>query len=130
MADFTLDTSGAVWVDPIDAPGIGWLWSDLTPFQQGYVEAMKRARRIARPEYLSNRRLDWRFSDLSPEALALILRDCAERLTQICWPDENTSQDGRDFWESRQRGFLIPGFRPLTVSLDDDGKAHLSGEAA
>lgn len=65
------------------------------------------------------------FSDLSPEALALILRDC-ERLKTIypTWADRVMA--GRDFYEERQRGEWVKfGFPPITPYLSDDGKACL-----
>lgn len=97
MAEFTLDTSGVVlpfhrydlqW----NAEPVGYRWPDLSPFAQGYVEALLRDAwdqgvvildRWGDGEDDTDQNRPG-FSDLSPEALALILRDCeAMRETPI-----------------------------------------------
>lgn len=40
MADFTLDTSGVVWAPVRNDVQNVFAWSDLSPFEQGYVEAL------------------------------------------------------------------------------------------
>ncbi len=134
------DTSGVV-----DCP-VGKLisfrpWSDLSPFAQGYVEALfksfhaevenirsvlSRANVIGTNEHLV-RLQAWGalgFSDLSPEALGMILADC-EALQRNAWPKADLRRLGQDCWRSRQEG-RSADFPPLTVSLNDDGKIVLA----
>ena len=79
------------------------------------------------------RRVTWlkvRFSMWSPEALALILRDC-EAASGPPHPRAvvgAANAAGRLFWYTRQHGKL-PSFPPLTPYLADDGKVCLK-EAA
>ncbi|WP_332691688.1 hypothetical protein [Devosia sp.] len=126
---FTLDTSGAV-----EIPGSGgqvrrgWLWSDLSPFAQGYVEALLRDAPAVGPQ--SDLRFPG-FSDLSPEAVAMILADCAHdekvgrQLNLAGNPEDRTSRKaGRGFWRERQTGNLFDA-PPQTVFLTDDGKVKL-----
>lgn len=124
MAAFTLDTSGVVMV-PHDSDANSdaslYRWTDLTPFQQGYVEAL----------FASNDPMRWEstgspahtvkpaFDRLSPEALSLILRDCeAFQATEAFrhwvgdWVGKSglpEPQDvGRDFWRYRTNRDLTP----------------------
>lgn len=134
---FTLDTSGVVACFPTlrsSWQGAEHLsWSDLSPFAQGYVEALfaELTRDMVRP--LEGRGAGWglpAFSDLSPEALAMILGDCeayrAERDERGPYPAAHwTAERGGDFWGSRQCGTWI-NFPPYTVSLGDDGKVRLA----
>lgn len=78
-------------------------------------------------------RTTYAFSDLAPEALALILKDCAARrneLQQLFAPLRygRTQTDGANFWVRRQSG-LEPDFAgrfpPLTPYLREDGKVAL-----
>lgn len=64
-----------------------------------------------------------RFDRLSPEALALILRDCEARLASADCV-QNTREGGRSFWTRRQAGDR-PAFPPLTPYLSNDGKVCL-----
>jgi hypothetical protein len=124
VAEFTLDTSGAVRLRR-DKIRLNTLWSDLDPFTQGYVEALF-ASEIEDDigAKVSFARL-YGFSDLAPEALAIILADCAEFSANPIYRDvELTAEHGRLFWRLRQAG--CPDFPPLTVSLGDDGKVRLS----
>lgn len=134
MTTFTLDTSGAVEVAGRVLEGglarhRAYRWPDLDPFTQGYVEALFSS--LGPPfhkgagTHTGERRC--RFSDLSPSALAAILADCAERLRTL---GINTQEEGALFWRLRQDGRAWRShsgrFEPLTVSLTDDGKVHLS----
>jgi len=129
MDTFKLDTSGEVQNVPTGIAGIcgDYRWSDLTPFQQGYVEVL-----------FANQDTEWAnrpwlwggmdrpgFSDLSPEALARIIADC-EVAASILGRD-NRSEDGAWFWNGGKRQ---PGFPPLTPYLSEDGKIHLKEGAA
>lgn len=115
MSGFTLDTAGAVHgVVASDGDLAAYLWPDLSPFMQGYVEALLRATGSA-------------FSDLSPEALALILRDCEanrEALAAIGIHGPGTAQSGADFWRLRNTCKMTT-FPPLVPFLADDGRVHL-----
>lgn len=66
-------------------------------------------------------RIAYGFSDLSPEALAMILADCALRAAGL---DDLDREDGALFWAERQAGKWL-AFPPLTVSLGDGGKVEL-----
>lgn len=118
MTTMTLDTSGAIRLVPAisDPDGPIYRWSDLSPFAQGYVEALLRDIQWPDPaEGYGPSSAVVHFDWLAPEALALILKDC-ERGRQIGWP--NTAERGAVYWResvSRRR----------TVTLGDDGKVHL-----
>lgn len=136
MTDFTLDTSGAVeipttvpWTPSHEAhagPVRIVRWPDLDAFTQGYVEALLKNLIVdqqtnSRGETIHEQ--DAGFSDLSPEALAMILADCA------AWhkshPGSTRRAHGQRLWTERQLGTL-DRFPPLTVSLGDDGKVRLA----
>lgn len=143
MSTFTLDTSGRVNITSDPAKGF-IRWDDLSPFAQGYVEALFASLRrwngrpvlpVPGPEGSSSSLIEVAFCDLHPEALAMILRDC-EALTQEFPTMALTHNDGFVFWHSRQSGFrpgadafhgasLKVAFPPLRVSLDDAGKVRL-----
>lgn len=148
MAAFTLDTSGAVGPVPgypNSGPvehGCKFIWRDLTPFQQGYVEALfttsqhiapngqrvtatNTATGVARPVMLAEA---FGFRDLSSEAVALILRDCEAALRDAACGYSNTVEFGAMFWKDRQQNQLNgmePKFPPLTPYLNDEGKVAL-----
>lgn len=65
------------------------------------------------------------FSDLSPEALAAIMGDCARyqrsEIAELC-----NGAEGRWFWHARNLRDDLKDFPPLTVSLGDDGKVSLT----
>jgi len=150
MTEF--DTSGSV----ADVPGPGetarsvairdgkTIWSDLSPFTQGYVEALL----TPDPHRLPG--LSWRpgcpqcvaskftcdthyrqgvgFSDLAPETLARIIADCERRVSAegIRWATvEAGNTSGHAFWRLQQDGDA-PSFPPLTVQLGDDGKVRFA----
>ncbi len=129
MKTFTLDTSGAV----PDVRGKAehgarlygdWHWSDLSPFAQGYIEAMLREVHIPRDGMGAP--LDGGgeagFSDLAPETLAAIMRDC-EHVQDVS--TYGSSEDGDHFWKVRQSGLYPETWPPFTPYLDDTGKVRL-----
>lgn len=149
MGAFTLDTGGEVTTqDRPEAYGGVYCWSDLSPFAQGYVEALFAsferwpsttfgdAKYPALPNVSGHGvTIGLGFSDLSPEALALIIRDCERALRTSLWG--NSVRDGRLFWSERTEelfsGFwggqqtllcetLFPPLRPF---LNEDGKVCL-----
>ena len=129
---FTLDTSGEIflpldsepWRDPYDPVA----WSDLDPFTQGYIEALiASVRGYHEPHYLKwDERTNARtarylaFRDLAPEALAVILRDCATAQHDV--PDERDVEHGAFFWRSCANAGTAPYLR-------DDGKVDLKDVA-
>lgn len=135
MSGFELDTSGVVAFSHEMATRNGWRihtrWTDLDPFTQGYIEALfvgsfRDGTHAVLPSHMQGDSVRmWRvgFSDLSPEALALILRDCEAYRRQYVLP----WYDGAEFWRGRQSG-EIPArfFPPLSVTLGDDGKVRVS----
>lgn len=109
-------------------------WSDLTPFEQGYAEALFAEVFTFATHHEPGRPVG--FSDLSPEALALIRRDCAAAVAEKAgWTPlyRKTLAGGATFWADRNK---YPGgwrtgsgtvWMPLTPYLADDGKVHLGG---
>ena len=138
---FTLDTSGKIflpldsepWRDPYDPVA----WPDLDPFTQGYIEALLGALDDARPIAYRNgawgskaREVPIRpaFSWVSPEALAVTLRDCADARRR--YMREDTTKDGALFWSARTNGDCVPeGFPPLAPYVRDDCKVDLKDVA-
>lgn len=128
MTQFQLDTSGAVDALPLKGsdldPG-AWLWSDLSPFTQGYIEALFAAAREENGVFAHAG-----FSDVAPETLACIIADCAAFIAQH--PGWDHPDGGRLFWEGRNGAeaevdslfgrTCQAHFPPLTVQLGDDGK--------
>lgn len=128
----SLDTSGEVVMPAIiemtgepDAIALSYRWRDLDPFTQGYVEALFQS---VVPVYDAGATVEmcmWEakgFSDLAPETLAAILKDCA-RFTELFgeWP---LHDHGKHFWIGRQKD-KHPDFPPLTPTLSEDGKIYL-----
>lgn len=108
-----LDTSGWVWLQHGQLANT--YWEDLSPFEQGYIEA------------LFNDGWDWPstsapgpkgYSDLAPSTLAAILKDCESKTTGAL--EAPNGYEGRRYWERRQAG-EDAYFPPLTASLGDDG---------
>lgn len=133
MTSFTLNTSGAVqFVDlPNGSQDLAVTWGHLSPFAQGYVEAMLRGVLVERE---LNRRgetvheQDARFSDLAPSTLAAILKDC-EAFAALFGKRSSplTAGEGGAFWRRRQKrgnSVLQLRFPPLTISLGDDGNVY------
>lgn len=117
-----IDTSGAV---------DGRKWSDLTPFTQGYIEALFATFRSEFQKEWGVSSLQLRFSDLAPETLAQIISDCEKiryRLRDrfadgLADPTEEGA--GRAFWKLGQKS-LYADFPLLTAQLGDDGKVRLA----
>jgi hypothetical protein len=145
LRDFLLDTSGAVTI-PHSIDGFGpenplwgaYTWERLSHFAQGYVEAMLRAAMLAReecdgcpgenpedPDGPRCCRLEPAFSDLAPETLSTILRDCDafDRATAGYPPHgPMTKEQGAEFWAGRRARRWWSTYPPLTVALNDVGK--------
>ena len=133
---FQLDTSGGVCAPIID----GWAkwphqalsvgepmrWPDLSPFAQGYIEALFASVRVDAlgATYAERPALLPRFSDLAPETLARIIADCEAIERHL--RREQMSTGGARAWELRQSGFWPKTWPPLTVQLCDDGKVRLA----
>ncbi len=133
---FQLDTSGEVLLTiakgmPAEVAG-GYRWPDLTPFVQGYVEALLGDVRYQRDSagvrkgdhivkwdervnYTNSRLLAFR--DLAPATLAAILEDCKDLVRFGVY----RMDEGAEFWEERQTG-AFRFYPPLTPTLSDDGK--------
>lgn len=110
------DTSGHVRRPGFAKPLV---WSDLSPFEQGYVRAAMES--FAGTEEFG---LRWRFSDLAPSTLSAMLGDCEgwlelQRLLNGL-DDRNSDGDGRAFYAARQEG-QFESFPPQTLSLGEDG---------
>lgn len=127
---FQLDTSGVVeWRPTFERQAMVWAWTDLSPFKQGYVEALFASLPRELIAEWSDRVLPLvypGFRHLAPEALALILKDCAgyAPAEPRAYNEDSLRQMGRAFWVLRARG-VLPAFPPLAVYLDDDGKVCL-----
>ena len=150
---FQLDTSGYVETPPahfIKTADAIWRWGDLTPFAQGYVEAMARTNYEAVALSPSDNdgdgqckhcgrnnagaedgpcsdncpRQDIHFSDLAPETLSRIIADC-DAMERHLRRERMTTTGGRA-WELRQSGFWPKTWPPLTVQLGDDGKVRFA----
>lgn len=128
---FVLDTSGVVLTGnlcPHPTNGIGFEWSDLSPFAQGYVEGLfadlnRRRRRLTREGMRP-----YAFSDLAAETLDRIRADCEANTREFLQPrgfDEVSRSNGRHFWTLRQAGFWPTRWPPLTPTLGDDGRVYL-----
>jgi hypothetical protein len=139
--DFKFDTSGAVIIEhwPADGSEVEFYrfeWSDLSPFEQGYVEALLASLRWWIAEGPRNRygspteARRARFSDLAPSTLARIREDCGRFTARF--KTQTKAKHGAGFWRERNRGFYgvagnrgRPAFPPLTPFLSDDGKVRL-----
>lgn len=115
------------------------IWSDLSPFTQGYIEALfaslpgldQQGRMIPRhPDVAHGGVHVMGFSDLAPETLARIIADCASFENIAGGVGQKTGlTEGRRFWEGQQRGMsgaLGAAFPPQTVQLGDDGKVKFA----
>lgn len=136
MDRFSFDTSGFVEAPSAAFPGkmAFWQWSDLSPFAQGFVEGLFADPRLSKSQSEADGRITRvppSFSDLSPDALALILRDCASfvNIATGLGIKELGSTQGRYFWAGRQNGTLqhawAAAFPPLRPFLNDEGKIGL-----
>lgn len=112
--DKKFDTSGSV---------SGTVWSDLSPFAQGYVEALMTDPTIGHRIYGLGRA----FRYLAPETLSRIIADCEgyqrrhADLIGISVHPEGLPRLGRLFWINRQNG-SVASMPSLTVQLGEDGK--------
>lgn len=120
MSGFTLDTSGYVHGPEENGPAAGRWWSDLTPFEQGYV------RELLREIELAAKWLDtvdpYRapgFSDLAPETFVAMRADCAA----VAGAFRDRANAGEQLWLDRQAG-RHPTLGRLTLTLDGDGKVR------
>jgi hypothetical protein len=129
------DIGGAVFLGAPEGygyPGRPFRWTDLDAFTQGYVEQVLKTVWLS----LDRATLDgmsltgqcMAFSDLSPEALAAILRDCAEAQSKMGAAYGKHSSEGAAFWANRQTGWYA-SFPPLSAYLGDDGKVYLRPDA-
>lgn len=126
MPEFQLDTSGKAYRSISETSMEAIRWADLDAFTQGYVEALF-AGGIVDITAEDIRNGTYRFSDLAPETLAAILKDCAAFIA--AWPDFTPDHSsGGAFWRVRQLGsdLRVKSFPPLTSYLGDDGKVYLS----
>ena len=108
--DKKFDTSGSV---------SGTVWSDLSPFAQGYVEALMTDPTIGHRIYGLGRA----FRYLAPEPLARIIADCEAGNGE--GGTHPSAAEGRAFYDARQAAELNR-FPPLTVQLCDDGKVRFA----
>ncbi|MFN4296745.1 MAG: hypothetical protein ACK4FB_07865 [Brevundimonas sp.] len=122
---FQLDTSGVVYVQSAFITDrnskVAKRWSDLSPFTQGYIEALFAA---FDPEPTPGVRLapgPFGFSDLAPETLARIIADCG-----LAQREGDGRMEGIDYWNRRQAGEYLTTRQPQTVQLGDDGKVRLA----
>lgn len=121
-----LDTSGDV--ERGEAYGGQAFWSDLSPFTQGYIEALFAdhgdALTEAPEDAIPGIGATKGFSDLAPETLARIIADCG-RWVRL-WPLSEGLEQGRRFWALQQGGMGTHHFPSLTVQLGDDGKVRFA----
>lgn len=132
MATFKLDTSGHIDIwDDAKEKNKPWFWDDLSPFVQGYVEAMfadiqgdawSLADVGITPHGTPQAQLDkaalrrCAFSDLAPETLARIMEDC-ERFcaskAALEWVPQGDPRHhecgGRAFWNARADRHVLQG---------------------
>lgn len=129
---FKLDTSGIVLpfarYDPKwNAAPCGYQWPDLTPFQQGAVEAALTALNNSRSYMPGDGMTGARelgFSDLAPATLARIMEDCGDRPSAFAPGHDRAC--GRNYWNGVASGqYAASGTPPLTLYLGDDGLIYL-----
>ena len=95
---------------------------DLTPFAQGYVEALlTEAATIAPEGYMP----DPSFRNLAPETLARIIADCSAAMDELLWDDDRSHQSGATVWRERQADQWAD-LPPLAVTIGDDGKVRFA----
>jgi hypothetical protein len=127
---FTFDTSGEVVEGkasdrPRMTPIKAWRWEGLDTFTQAYVAALFEAEREVFTD--EGREAMPGFSDLAPETLATILRDCEAARRRTCAaPGPSAAVPcGRSFWSARQAGRGGAAFPPLSAYVGDDGRVYL-----
>lgn len=138
MEAFALDTSGYVQCPapdqkPNESTGC-WFWDDLSPFAQGYIDALFASLwdPVFQKPVLRSGPIDFRgvaFRHFAPETLADILADCDRYCREWGW-DDQCAEIGGDLWRDRQQRFagwpradeLSEDFPPVTLLyLGDDG---------
>jgi hypothetical protein len=124
---FQLDTTGAVlpvarYDSKWNAEPCGYRWSDLSPFTQGYIEALF-ADGVDEVEPGRHFMLDRpiAFRDLAPETLARIIADCG-----LACREGDAHMEGVDYWNRRQAGDYLTTRPPQTLQLCDDGKVRFA----
>lgn len=137
MTKSAFDTSGAVALRHVarTATATHTYWENLDPFTQGYTEALFTSLILEgdRLACLPNANghghtIGLGFGDISPETLAMILKDC-ERMQARLQIDQNHAAGGAA-WTLRQSRWKSWGslprdlFPPLTPYLGDDGKVR------
>jgi hypothetical protein len=137
MAEFTLDTSGVVtYFDRTTHHTLSVQWSDLSPFAQGYIEALFES--LEHPGFIDVEpgnndagHIPVGFRHLAGSTLAAILKDCerfqASEMAELC-----NAAEGAWLWRTRQSGLsaeLSEDYPPRTPSLGDDGKVYLAVSA-
>jgi hypothetical protein len=113
---FQFDTAGRVLVQGQAKFPILTEWSDLSPFEQGYINA-------AMESFCAELAKDYKtvcFGCLASETLARIMDDCERYAYEH---PRHASEHGGMFWMRRQRDEW-PTFPPLTVYLGNDGKIY------
>lgn len=106
----------------------------MSGFEDGYVEAM--FARLNEERWCDNAgrapaiKPELGFSDLAPETLAAIRKDCAEAVEYRSipfgrWFNPNGA-GGRCFWSDRQDGRFPGKWPPLHLSLGNDGLVRFS----
>jgi hypothetical protein len=103
-------------------------WEDLSPFEQGYIEAMfvsfdsenGQPILISKPTGKIGSGLAHYvgFSDLAAETLATIRKDCAEALLDVFIAPKGVELGGQIFWRERQADKWL-AFPPLHPTLSD-----------
>lgn len=124
LTNFKLDTSGVVCIRSGDTDRAGeYVWSDPSPFMQGYVEAMFAGPATWTEGRCLTRLSDWaHFSSLAPETLVRIMEDCEDACTRYLFA-RSSGAEGADYWNERQDGGFVPAnHQPQTAVLNDDGK--------
>lgn len=122
---FQFDTSGAVWVGLTERQNFTPMnWPDLSPFVQGYGQAMAQAlyeRLVAEGMDPAAAQEAVAFRNWAPKTLARIMEDCGRFLAL-----HEKAPDGGRFWRARQKGlFAHEAFPPQTPYVGDDGKVYL-----
>ncbi|MBP7704158.1 MAG: hypothetical protein KA105_02595 [Caulobacter sp.] len=124
---FELDTSGSV---SYRVHGLMQtkIWSDLTPFAQGYVEAMFADEATQDALMDENGRVRFGFRHLAGDTLKRIVEDC-EALRGV---GRNSRVNGYACFQRRQEQApcgpfeeVWTGFPPVTVFLSDEGLIFL-----
>lgn len=123
---FQLDTSGVVWITTPGSTAYNLTWDRLSPFTQGYIEALLRD--LHESGVRVGRYAPVAFSDLAPATLAWIMDDCGKWQREWSPSGNLTSHEqGVYLWNLRQadKGSRGIGFPPLTPYLGNDGKIYL-----